>query len=153
VVDYRVQVARDSLFGQLVLNTIVPDTTVVLNNLLGLTTYYWRVLAQNPGGPGPYTATRKFTTALLPPTVPVPLSPSTGSTVPTFTPQLVWSSALNNPTKYRLQVDVKRRLHEPGRRRLVSDRYLQDGRTSSRVYQVLLEGQRIEPESWNPQPL
>ena len=121
-IDYRVQVARDSLFGQLVLNTTVTDTTVVLNNLLGLTDYYWRVLAQNPSFGSAYTATRKFTTALLPPSVPVLRSPLTGSTVSTFSPQLVWSSSLNNPTKYRVQVDVNQAFTAP----IVDDSSLTD---------------------------
>ncbi len=106
-VSYRVQVALDPAFVQLVLNTTVPDTSVVLNNLLGLTTYYWRVRAENPGPlSSAYTATRIFTTAQLPPSAPVPLSPANGSTTASLSPTLVWSRPFNNPTGYRLQVDI-----------------------------------------------
>jgi hypothetical protein len=121
-VDYRVQVARDSLFAQLVLNTTVTDTTVVLSNLLGLTTYYWRVEAENPGFNSGYTATRSFTTALLPPTVPAPLTPPNGSTVQSFTPNLVWGQSLNNPINYRLQMDVSASFTTP----IVDDSSLTD---------------------------
>ena len=121
-VNYRVQVARDSAFTQLVLNTTITDTSVVLNNLLGLTTYYWKIRSENSGFSSQYTATRRFTTALLPPSVPVPLSPPSGGTTQSLTPKLVWGTAYNNPISYRLQVDVSAGFPNP----IVDDSSLTD---------------------------
>ncbi|HYQ86637.1 MAG TPA: hypothetical protein VES59_05280 [Bacteroidota bacterium] len=61
--SYRIQVARDSLFSEMVFDATEPDTTFTVNNLLGLTTYYWRVRSENTAFQSAYTPTRSFTTA------------------------------------------------------------------------------------------
>jgi len=119
---YRVQVARDSLFSQIVFNSTVTDTNVVLSNLLGLTTYYWRVRAENASFQSAYTPMRRFTTAALPPSAPNLLSPAAGITIQNLTPLLVWSTPTNNPVTYRLQVDLTGNFTSP----LVDDSTLTD---------------------------
>ncbi|OLD80976.1 MAG: hypothetical protein AUI33_01415 [Ignavibacteria bacterium 13_1_40CM_2_61_4] len=59
---YRVQVALDSFFYQMVFNSTLTDTRFVLSDLLGLTTYYWRVRSENTDFQSAYAPTRSFTT-------------------------------------------------------------------------------------------
>jgi len=119
---YRLQVARDSVFAQLVLNSTVPDTTISLQTLLGLTTYFWRVRAENASFQSVYTPTRRFTTAILPPGGPTLLSPAEGVTIQNLTPLLVWSTPTNNPVTYRLLVSLSNNFTNP----LVDDSTLTD---------------------------
>ncbi|HUN65428.1 MAG TPA: PQQ-dependent sugar dehydrogenase [Bacteroidota bacterium] len=61
---YQLQVARDSLFGDLAVNdSTVQDTAIQVGPLTDSTLFYWRVRAVNGIGAGPYSAFRTFTTA------------------------------------------------------------------------------------------
>lgn len=59
---YRVQVATDSQFQNIFLDSSMRqiDTTVRVKNLTELTTYYWRVLANNGGNESPYSSIWSF---------------------------------------------------------------------------------------------
>jgi peptidyl-prolyl cis-trans isomerase B (cyclophilin B) len=64
---YRVQVATDSQFQNIFLDSSMRqiDTSVRVKNLTELTTYYWRVLANNGGNESPYSAIWNFTVESL----------------------------------------------------------------------------------------
>ncbi len=59
---YRVQVATDSQFQNIFLDSSMRqiDTSVRVKNLTELTTYYWRVLANNGGNESPYSSIWNF---------------------------------------------------------------------------------------------
>ncbi len=60
---YRLQVAQDSLFTNLVLNdSTLTDSTIVVTNLTTNKYYWWRVNAKNAIGTSPYSAIWKFGT-------------------------------------------------------------------------------------------
>ncbi len=60
---YRLRVARDSLFTQLVAEVTLPANSYNLQNLSLLTTYYWVVEVQNECGWSATTVPARFTTA------------------------------------------------------------------------------------------
>ncbi len=61
---YRLQVAADNQFAQVVRDTVVFERTSVtlLRRLAGETPYFWRISAGNIGGDSPYSTARLFTT-------------------------------------------------------------------------------------------
>ena len=60
---YHLQVAKDSIFTELVLNdSTITETLQTIGPLESMTTYYWRVRAQNTGGYSPYSEVYCFTT-------------------------------------------------------------------------------------------
>jgi hypothetical protein len=63
---YRLQVAADNQFAQVVRDTVVFERTSVtlLRRLAGDTPYFWRVNAGNIGGDSPYSTARLFTTEI-----------------------------------------------------------------------------------------
>jgi large repetitive protein len=63
--SYRLQIATNSTFSNLVVNTIIfneSEFTLPSGNLIGNTVYYWRVAGINSGGQGPYSSVFVFTT-------------------------------------------------------------------------------------------
>jgi len=65
--SYRVQVARDSGFSQMVID--VPYVTALTLNVSGLspaTKYYWRVNATGPAGSSDWSSVWSFTTSAAP---------------------------------------------------------------------------------------
>jgi hypothetical protein len=111
--SYRVQVAADSLFHNLVRNDTVPATiTAGLNSrivgpLAAGTKYHWRVTAMGPGGSF-VSAPRRFTTeaaAVSVPNPPVPVSPANFSTEISRNPVLTWNAA-GGAMAYRVQVST-----------------------------------------------
>ncbi|MCF7802570.1 MAG: fibronectin type III domain-containing protein [Candidatus Marinimicrobia bacterium] len=61
--NYRIQIGRDQAFNTTVLDsTNIDSTTFVPATLDSNTTYYWRVLARNPGGESNWSTHRQFTT-------------------------------------------------------------------------------------------
>jgi hypothetical protein len=76
---YSVQVATDNLFTNLVVdNANVPATSLAVNNLNHLTTYYWRVMAHNPVNQSNWSDVWSFTTEVLM-TVPWVVTENTGN--------------------------------------------------------------------------
>ncbi len=62
-ISYRLQIASDSLFATIVLDTVTADTSVKLvNPLEPVENYYWRVNATDSGGTGLYSNEGRFTT-------------------------------------------------------------------------------------------
>ncbi len=61
---YRLQVAADNQFAQVVRDTVVFERTsvILVRRLAGETPYFWRVNAGNIGGDSPYSTARLLTT-------------------------------------------------------------------------------------------
>ncbi len=59
---YRLEIATDSLFANMFLAKDVGINSVTVNNLTGLTTYYWRVKTNNGGKYSQYSEVWSFTT-------------------------------------------------------------------------------------------
>ena len=63
---YRLQVASDNVFTMIVTDTTIIDTALTLATPLAASSdFYWRVNAQNFGGPSPYAGPRLFSTGLV----------------------------------------------------------------------------------------
>ena len=60
--SYDVQVASDAAFSTIILTTTVNGTSVSLNGLSEVTSYWWRVLPKNTGCSGTFSAAYMFTT-------------------------------------------------------------------------------------------
>jgi subtilisin-like proprotein convertase family protein len=63
--DYRVQVATDEAFSQLVVDRTLAGTTLKTPKLEPATAYLWRLQGRNTCGDGPFSITRQFTTAVI----------------------------------------------------------------------------------------
>jgi hypothetical protein len=102
--DYRLQVASDTAFNNLVLDVADIDSTSyrVVDELTAFTTYYWRVNASNVGGESDWSDEYSFTTGEAFPVAPILVSPSNGGTDVTNAVML-WN-AVPNATHYRLQI-------------------------------------------------
>jgi hypothetical protein len=96
---YRIQVASDSGFGSVVVDStattasfVVPSSVLLIGH-----SYYWRtkVLAADDttgwSGESDWSASRSFATPPAPPEAPVLLSPSNGSTTNNWKPTLSWN--------------------------------------------------------------
>ncbi len=104
--SYDLQVATDNTFsGVAVSNTGIGGTSQQVSGLSGGTTYYWRVQAVNSVGTSSWSSVWSFTTqsGAVPPSTPVLVSPSNGSTGEPTSIVLGWNAA-SNATKYWLQV-------------------------------------------------
>ncbi len=106
--SYRVQIALNSGFTALVYDQ--SEITVSQHNvpsgiLSGNTTYYWRVLAANSAGEGPWSTSRYFTTGTAPPAAPMLLYPPNNATGVSLTPTLDWND-VPSATTYRVQVST-----------------------------------------------
>jgi hypothetical protein len=61
VTNYWHEIAIDSLFAFVTVDSALTDTTKTVNGLLNNQTYFWRVKAKNGGGWGPFSVVRRFT--------------------------------------------------------------------------------------------
>jgi glucose/arabinose dehydrogenase len=104
---YRVQVASDSEFGDLVVDEAgIEETEFEVTGLDYETTYFWRVLASNDAGDGEWSEVWSFTTEEEPlslPGVVALVSPEDGATDVAVDPVLSWEAELQ-ASSYRLQV-------------------------------------------------
>lgn len=65
-VNYRVQLASDSLFSGIILNdSSLTDSVKAVSGLLNNTAYWWRVSARNSAGTSPFSQVWKFTTGIV----------------------------------------------------------------------------------------
>ena len=103
--SYRLQVSTVANFTTTVIDqvSLTQSRYQVPNGVLSTyTQYYWRARARNDGGWGPWASAWSFTTTIAPPSTPVLLLPTNGSTV-SPTPLLDWND-VGTATSYRLQV-------------------------------------------------
>jgi uncharacterized repeat protein (TIGR01451 family) len=59
---YGFQLASDELFTQILMDSVLTDTTITLHDLYFDTEYWWRVRAKNAAGWGPFSDARMFRT-------------------------------------------------------------------------------------------
>ncbi len=108
VANYRVQISTNSNFTSTVIDTIsLMNTSYVIRSgaLSYNNQYYWRVMATNQVGAGPWSSVRNFTTTLATPAVPNLVLPPNNSSGQSLTPVLDWDSASNSLT-YRLRLST-----------------------------------------------
>ena len=101
--NYKIQLSTNSGFSTLVLDTTIGSTsqiTIPTNRLTYNTQYYWRVLAINEIGIGPWSTIWNFTTILQTPSL---ISPANASSSVTLTPLLDWSD-ITGANTYNVQV-------------------------------------------------
>lgn len=63
VEHYKIQIAKDDSFSQIIIDTLVNDTSYAISSPLALGTYYWRVASlqgENLLDKGPYSAAQEF---------------------------------------------------------------------------------------------
>ena len=103
--SYSFQLDNNSDFSSPVANLTVTPSGYTAALLVGSTTYYWRVRADNTCGHGSWSASRSFTTAVCNlPAIATPQLPVTGSSNQTQPVTLDWPDAAL-ATLYRVQVD------------------------------------------------
>ena len=104
---YHFELAANSGYSPLVVDTVVADTFFTSAALSNDTKYYWRIAAVNTAGTGPWTNTDSLTTTPLvvpttPPSNPVPpVVDANGKT--TTTPTFRWNKMIS-ATKYRFEL-------------------------------------------------
>jgi hypothetical protein len=102
--SYRIQVATDSLFTNLILDdSTLTSLSRIVNNLGNSTKFYWHVTAKNSGGTSAYSSTWSFTTIPPAPSAPILASPASGSTNQATTLTLSWNASAGAAT-YRCQL-------------------------------------------------
>lgn len=91
--SYRIQIATDSDFTNLLANNIISTNSFALT-LVNQTTYYWRVAGFENQAEGPYT-TRQFTLDYNPPSRPTLTFPQDNATldISTNDPDFSWTSS------------------------------------------------------------
>ncbi|MDR8390925.1 Ig-like domain-containing protein [Aliifodinibius sp. S!AR15-10] len=65
--SYRVQVATDSLFSDLVANELTSDLTTTVDNFLSESIHFWRVRGENSSGNGEWSEVRSFSISFFAP--------------------------------------------------------------------------------------
>ncbi|MBK8982766.1 MAG: hypothetical protein IPM38_10715 [Ignavibacteria bacterium] len=107
--SYRLQVATDSLFSNVIYNPInITGSQYIVPPpfLTYLSKYYWRVASVNGIGVGPWSVPFSFTTvAESIPVAPTLLSPANLSTGISLTPQMSWNLVFN-AVNYGLQIST-----------------------------------------------
>jgi len=105
VSDYEYQVAVDSQFTEITKTGAgLIDTSVTLTGLAGLTGYFWRVRATNPGGISDYSDVSRFTTAFPP--VPGLSSPAHASLEIPVNTSIYWHPS-DSAKSYQVQVSYQ----------------------------------------------
>jgi len=108
VANYHVQIALNNTFTNIVLDTnylMSTNYTIRAGALSNTTVYYWRVMANNQVGPGPWSAVRSIITTNPIPAAPLLVSPPNNSTNTSLTPLLDWDSSAASMT-YRLRIST-----------------------------------------------
>jgi hypothetical protein len=103
--SYRFQLATDSLFAALLVDSLHADTTIALENLSHLTDYYWRVSASNAGGGSGFAGAWRFTTVVAPPSTPALSAPVNGATGIPTTIAFSWETTAR-AASYRFQLSM-----------------------------------------------
>lgn len=99
--SYRLEVATDEAFASLrYVDSTALDTLRIVGPIEGLTTYWWRLRAQNPADASSYTAARRFTTTIATPELRTP--PNAEQFAP-LSPELTWLP-VPGAARYRIQV-------------------------------------------------
>lgn len=108
VINYQLQVSRDSTFDSIVVNNTtlnVSQFTIPVNTLNNSTKYYWRVRTTNSLGTGNWSEVWNFTTIQSVPAAPVLISPFNGAGNIQLTPLLDWDDNPNSTYKVQICLD------------------------------------------------
>ncbi|MBN1980255.1 MAG: hypothetical protein JW795_01905, partial [Chitinivibrionales bacterium] len=103
--SYQVQMAADSLFATLLVDSTVTAPSCAIGSLTANTTYYWHVRAKNAGGQSEWTGRWSFMTIVTPPVKPVLALPANGSQGVAASLQLKWNE-VPAAKSYHCQVAV-----------------------------------------------
>jgi len=106
--SFRLQVATDPTFatGIILDDPTLTDTIKTLSGLNFMTTYYWRVNADNVGGTSPYSPTWSFMVGIPTPDQVQLVSPANAAVIPGGTVQLIWRSSQPQVNRYWLEVSI-----------------------------------------------
>jgi len=98
-IKFRLLVAKDSLFTNIVINdSTITDTMKVISGLENLTTYYWRISSSNTGGTSSHSEVYRFTTIGVPTTVTLVNPPHNGVNQP-INVLFTWTKALDQTVR------------------------------------------------------
>ena len=104
--SYHLQLGTNSNFTALSYeNSAIADTVHQPSGLKNSTSYFWRVRANNAGGPGNWSTASTFSTVESAPAAPQLAAPLNGARSQSIQPVLKWSPA-NGATTYRLQLSL-----------------------------------------------
>ncbi|MDX2116517.1 MAG: S8 family serine peptidase [Planctomycetota bacterium] len=110
--SYVFMLDNNADFSSPLVNTPTLSTTFSVSAPLpSFTTFYWKVLAQNPIGSTP-SPTGSFTTLLAPPAGFSLLAPADGAFVPTRRPTFTWAPS-DGATSYQIIIDNDLSLQTP----------------------------------------
>lgn len=98
--NYKVQLATDAGFTNIIRDTTVSASTVGIAGLSNNTQYYWRVRGQNSLANSGYSNTFNFTTQLAPPSL---VSPADGSIGQQVNLNFSWNS-VSGALTYHIQI-------------------------------------------------
>jgi hypothetical protein len=103
--SYHLLVDNNGDYSSPEVDVDVSGTSKDVNGLISNTTYYWKVLAQNPAGPGSYSTSRSFSTGLFSyPAGPEMTSPADEAICQPTNLTLTWNS-VTDAVAYGLQID------------------------------------------------
>ena len=98
VCTYRLQISLNNNFTNIVMDSsgiLYLNLTIPSSKLNYGTQYFWRVMATNQVGPGPWSSVRNFTTTYPTPVAPSLNAPMSNSYISVLNPLLDWDSVLN----------------------------------------------------------
>ncbi len=106
--SYQLQLSEIQNMSQLILDIDVGNaTSYSLSNLKPTTKYYWRVLAKNSYGNGPWSEIWNFTTQQQSAIAPGLILPPDNEIMESLTPKFFWT-AVKDAKSYQLQVATNR---------------------------------------------
>jgi regulation of enolase protein 1 (concanavalin A-like superfamily) len=149
--SFHLQVGTNPTFGSdlIVDDAAVLDTTRVLTNLVYMTTYYWRVNADNIGGISPWSSTFSFTVSVPLPSTVTLIMPGNDALTSVDSTRAMWYSS--SPLVDRYQIDLAADSQFTFR---VTDSTITD---TMKVFRSLINNQRYfwrvrghNPGGWGP---
>ncbi|MEK6650172.1 MAG: hypothetical protein AABY75_04295, partial [Bacteroidota bacterium] len=104
--SYRLQVAENDSFSVITFDdSTLAGTSKALSSLQNARTYHWRVRAKNVGGTTAYSATRRFTTIVNAPDVPVLAAPDSAAVNTPVAVTATWKPAAR-AERYHVQLST-----------------------------------------------
>jgi hypothetical protein len=106
--SFRLQVTTDSTFsgGFVVDDATITDTLRAVTGLDYLTTYYWRINADNVGGTSPWSSVWAFSVGIPLPDPVQLVSPAPFSTTPSGDVSFVWRQSQPQVTRYWFELSI-----------------------------------------------
>ncbi|MBN2147679.1 MAG: hypothetical protein JW726_09840 [Anaerolineales bacterium] len=103
--QYRVEISSDPDFTSPIVSALNPHTFYMPTDILDDGSWYWRVRAESPGSPGPYSAIMRFDKQWASAEyAPVLISPANGEILSFFdTPAFTWQPSVG-AARYRFQI-------------------------------------------------